>query len=64
MEAKLNGREDPKDRQLREAGLPFRRRIEQILEASGMTWDEWFQNPSRERFDQETNRRLEPIIRS
>ncbi|OBZ12659.1 sulfatase [Bacillus sp. FJAT-26390] len=61
VEAKLNGREDPKDRQLREAGLPFRRRIEQILAASGMTWDEWFQNPSRERFDQATDERLEPI---
>lgn len=64
VEAKLGGREDPKDRQLREAGLPFRRRIEQILAESGMTWDEWFQDPRRERFDQATDGLHEQTIGS
>jgi arylsulfatase len=49
--SKLNGREDPKERQLREAGLPFRKRIEQILASAGMTWDDWYHDPRRERFD-------------
>jgi arylsulfatase len=48
---KLAGREDPMMRQLREAGLPFRRRIEQILAAAGMTWEDWRRDPRRERFD-------------
>jgi len=48
---KLNGREDPMVRQLREAGLPFRRRIEQMLASAGMTWDDWRADPRRERFD-------------
>ncbi len=49
--SKLNGREDPMERQLREAGLPFRKRIEQILASAGMTWDDWYHDPRRERFD-------------
>jgi arylsulfatase A-like enzyme len=51
VESKLNGREDPMQRQLREAGLPFRRRIETILQNVGLTWDEWKRDPRRERFD-------------
>ncbi|MEF3303854.1 sulfatase family protein [Paenibacillus sp. GYB003] len=49
--AKLAGRRDPMTRQLEEAGLPFRRRIEQILASAGTTWDEWRLDPRRERFD-------------
>lgn len=50
--AKLAGREDPMMRQLAEAGLPFRKRIEQILADSGMSWEDWQRDPRRERFDQ------------
>lgn len=49
--AKLAGRPDPMELQLRQAGLPFRRRIEQILAAAGMSWDDWRRDPRRERFD-------------
>ncbi|RKN86816.1 sulfatase [Paenibacillus ginsengarvi] len=48
---KLAGRTDPMKRQIEEAGLPFRKRIEQILASAGLTWDDWRQNPLRERFD-------------
>lgn len=48
---KLAGREDPLHRQLAEAGLPFRRRIEQILASAGISWDEWRRDPRREKFD-------------
>ncbi|MBW7460058.1 hypothetical protein K0U00_38950, partial [Paenibacillus sepulcri] len=51
VERKLAGRADPMQRQLQEAGLPFRRRIEQILGSASLTWEEWYQNPQRERFD-------------
>jgi arylsulfatase len=51
----LGGREDPMQRQIREAGLPFRRRIEQILAHSGLTWEEWRSDPRRERFDKCTS---------
>lgn len=51
VERKLEGREDPMNRQLKEAGLPFRRRIEQILASAGMTWEDWCREPKRERFD-------------
>jgi arylsulfatase len=51
VDGKLGGRKDPMEIQLAEAGLPFRRRIEQILAASGLTWEEWKANPRRERFD-------------
>jgi len=47
----LAGREDPMARQLEQAGLPFRRRIEQILRGAGLTWEEWSRDPRRERFD-------------
>ncbi|BBH20550.1 arylsulfatase [Paenibacillus baekrokdamisoli] len=50
--AKLSGNKDPMERQLEEKGLPFRRRIEQILDAAGMSWEEWSRDPDRERFDQ------------
>jgi len=49
--SKLNGRPDPMEVQLREAGLPFRRRIEQILSQAGLTWEDWLRDPRRERFD-------------
>ncbi|WP_179232962.1 sulfatase family protein [Paenibacillus rigui] len=48
---KLNGRADPMMRQLHEAQLPFRRRIEAILGTVGLTWDSWIANPQRERYD-------------
>lgn len=51
VEAKLDGRPDPMEVQLRQAGLPFRGRIEAILSSVGMTWAEWCSNPDRERFD-------------
>jgi arylsulfatase A-like enzyme len=49
---KLAGRADPMMLQLEAAGLPFRRRIEQILGSAGLSWDDWRRNPRRERFDQ------------
>ncbi|MCC2685820.1 MAG: sulfatase-like hydrolase/transferase, partial [Paenibacillaceae bacterium] len=48
---KLKGRPDPMDVQLRQVGLPFRNRIEAILNGVGLTWDEWRSNPQRGRFD-------------
>lgn len=51
VERTLAGRPDPLMRQLREAGLPFRRRIEAILANAGLTWDDWLADPRRERFD-------------
>jgi arylsulfatase A-like enzyme len=48
---KLNGRPDPMMRQIHEAQLPFRRRIEAILGAVGLTWESWIENPRRERYD-------------
>ncbi|WP_274649623.1 sulfatase [Paenibacillus humicola] len=48
---KLAGREDPMKLQLKAAGLPFRRRIEQILLTAGLTWEAWSADPRRERFD-------------
>lgn len=53
---KLEGREDPMRRQLEQAGLPFRRRIEQVLAAAGLTWDEWRRDPRRETFDRASGR--------
>ncbi|WP_309123484.1 sulfatase [Paenibacillus sp.] len=47
----LQGKPDPMQEQLSAAGLPFRRRIEAILEHSGLTWDDWRSDPRRERFD-------------
>ncbi|CAG7597707.1 hypothetical protein PAESOLCIP111_00168 [Paenibacillus solanacearum] len=51
VSAKLQGRQDPMERQLQELGLPFRNRIEKILEGVGLTWEEWLRDPQRERFD-------------
>ncbi len=48
---KLEGRPDPMQIQLNEEGLPFRKRISEILSAVGMTWEDWRSNPDRERFD-------------
>lgn len=48
----LDGREDPMIEVLRCHGLPFRRRIEQILGQVGLTWDDWLAHPSKERFDE------------
>lgn len=47
----LQGKEDPMFIQLEKEGLPFRKRIEKILSESGLSWDEWKRNPSRERLD-------------
>lgn len=48
----LDGREDPAESVLKAQGLPFRRRIEQILrEQVGLTWAEWYANPDRAWFD-------------
>lgn len=47
----LNGRADPMLTQI-EAGLPFRNRIHEILLQYGLTWDEWIQDPRRDRFDE------------
>jgi arylsulfatase A-like enzyme len=51
VSGKLAGRPDPMEVQLQQAGLPFRRRIEQILASTGMSWDDWRLDPRRERFD-------------
>jgi arylsulfatase len=48
---KLDGRTDPMQIQLQEEGLPFRKRIEEILAIAGMTWADWCENPNRERFE-------------
>ncbi|MCY9658654.1 sulfatase [Paenibacillus chondroitinus] len=50
-EKMLNGRADPMLKQI-EAGLPFRNRIHEILLQYGLTWDEWIQDPRRDRFDE------------
>ncbi|MBY0144365.1 sulfatase-like hydrolase/transferase [Neobacillus niacini] len=51
----LQGREDPMIIQLREDGLPFRKRIEKILAEVNLTWEEWNENPLRERLEQLTH---------
>nr|WP_284286329.1 sulfatase-like hydrolase/transferase [Alicyclobacillus fastidiosus] len=48
----LDGREDPMNDVLRRQGLPFRRRIEQILCQVGLTWNDWLKDPSKRRFDE------------
>ncbi len=48
----LQGKEDPMMIQLRDDGLPFRKRIEKILANFNLTWEEWHANPLRERLDQ------------
>ncbi|WP_051302005.1 sulfatase family protein [Salibacterium aidingense] len=52
----LKGREDPMAVQLREEGLPFRKRIEKILHSAGITWEEWLQNPSREKLTDQSRK--------
>ncbi|WP_282940301.1 sulfatase [Paenibacillus sp. RC67] len=51
VRTKLAERPDPMLRQIQEAQLPFRRRIETILGEVGLTWGEWIRNPQRERYD-------------
>ncbi|WP_059102615.1 sulfatase [Shouchella shacheensis] len=51
IEQKLQGNQDPMEYVLEQQGLPFRKRIERILSEVGLTWEEWKENPSRERFD-------------
>lgn len=48
----LDGRADPMTEQLQKAGLPFRQRIEAILNGVGLTWQQWQQNPDRALFDE------------
>ena len=48
----LQGRPDPMEEVLKQEGLPFRRRIGQILETVGWTWDEWMRHPDRQAFDE------------
>lgn len=55
----LRGRSDPMKVQLEKAGLPFRKRIEQILRGVGLEWDEWIANPCRELFDQRVQAKQE-----
>lgn len=55
----LQGRDDPMAVVLAQLGLPFRRRIEEILASVGLTWDEWRANPDRARFDRAHARRGE-----
>lgn len=52
---KLAGRRDPMLAQL-EAGLPFRKRLQTILGQFGFTWEDWWNNPARERFDEAMER--------
>ena len=54
--ARLNGGDDPMERQLREAGLPSNRRVEHLVTSTGMTWEEWCREPSRHRFDRALKR--------
>lgn len=51
VQGKLAGREDPMESVLRKQGLPFRKRIEQILNDVGLTLENWLENPDHERFD-------------
>ncbi len=52
----LAGRPDPMGIVLREQGLPFRRRISEILQQVGMTWEQWSENPDRAAFDEAQRR--------
>ncbi|MBS4217539.1 sulfatase [Bacillus sp. FJAT-49711] len=53
---KIKFSEDPMEYVLRKQGLPFKRRIEKVLEEYGLTWDEWKANPRRERIDLATRK--------
>ncbi|GAB2572576.1 sulfatase family protein [Gracilibacillus alcaliphilus] len=52
VETTLNGQEDPLVKQLNEEGLPFKKRIEQVLQQVGLSWEEWSKNPSKAAYDQ------------
>ncbi|OXM16319.1 sulfatase family protein [Paenibacillus herberti] len=56
VQGKLAGREDPMQKQL-EVGLPFRKRIETILGQYGLSWDEWWNDPIRGKFDDAVERK-------
>ncbi len=51
VKRKIGEQEDPMKYILRTEGLPFKRRIQKVLEEYGLTWDEWKKNPKRERID-------------
>ncbi|WP_163537543.1 sulfatase [Gracilibacillus sp. YIM 98692] len=51
IEGILQGREDPMEKQITQEGLPFRRRIENILSEVGLSWEEWLKDPSHERLE-------------
>ncbi|KRG13768.1 hypothetical protein ACA29_07720 [Lederbergia galactosidilytica] len=51
LKGKIGEKEDPMKYILRTEGLPFKRRIQKVLEEYGLTWDEWKRNPSRMRID-------------
>lgn len=57
IESTLAGRPDPMKQQLEQAGLPFRRRIESILEIAGIGFDEWMRHPGKARFDEAYHKR-------
>ncbi|GGH75913.1 arylsulfatase A-like enzyme [Pullulanibacillus pueri] len=52
VEKKIKGREDPMLKVLKEEGLPFKRRIEQILKQYNLTWQDWSENPDPARLDE------------
>ncbi|PWU66872.1 sulfatase [Gracilibacillus dipsosauri] len=51
IESILEGQEDPMEMQLEQEGLPFHRRIEEILRYVGLTWEDWLKNPSSKRLE-------------
>lgn len=51
VKEKLQGSEDPMQWVLKNEGLPFKRRIEKILQEYGLTWEEWSENPQKELID-------------
>lgn len=52
VQEKIGSKEDPMQFVLKKQGLPFRRRIEAILQEYGLTWEEWIKNPIKERIDE------------
>ncbi|WP_130860617.1 sulfatase-like hydrolase/transferase [Gracilibacillus phocaeensis] len=59
IEETLTGQEDPLEKQLKEEGLPFKKRIEKVLQQVGLSWEEWQKNPSKERYDQLLHAKLQ-----
>ncbi|CAM3929862.1 sulfatase family protein [Lederbergia lenta] len=51
VQSKLDHREDPMERVIMQEGLPFRKRIEKVLSEYSLSWDDWKENPRRERID-------------